>query len=458
MIGVVVRSKRDADAFKAMARIFYRDWELEIYTLHGARDKTRAIEELEDIIDNKRFYIILLGREDKTLAEELEEIIPWNAAVHVVPRARVRNTRMEHLAHEFAVARSKIRLSISWLKDKNMFSLDHRIGEPLEGYTVNPAYDTFIMLGPGSKKVLEEIIENNICLNPLLVRMFGGEHRLYCGSSITAIIEVPDEGLNIRTRLYTKPETTYIELDKLVRENKDIINLYTGISKEFLNRYREWADKIVVPWSGGKDSTAALLLALEVFPRSKIEVINVDTGAEFPCTRQYVDKLAQMLRIEVHRVYAGIDKGILYDGMPMPTHENRWCTGWKIDALEKAIDEIGGRGNVLVVTGDRDAESKARSIRPPSRSTNTMRRTVSPIKMWGTIHTQLYLLKKNIPLNPLYLHGFYRIGCYICPALRSLEKRIILSVEEINKELRDKLLFKVWLEKSLNYTDTTFFS
>jgi len=50
---------------------------------------------------------------------------------------------------------------------------------------------------------------------------------------------------------------------------------------------------------------------------------------------------------------------------------------------------------------------------------------VAPIKMWNVTHTQLYPLQNNIPLNPLYELGFYRLGCYICPALRSWEIMIM---------------------------------
>jgi len=117
VLKIVVRSKKDADAVKAMLRIHYPSWEVDMATLHGARQLESALRELEDIITSDSFVILMLGREDVELAEELRRVLPPNVAVHVVPRARIRNTRVEHLAREFAKARAKLRLGARWLRE-----------------------------------------------------------------------------------------------------------------------------------------------------------------------------------------------------------------------------------------------------------------------------------------------------------------------------------------------------
>ncbi len=444
MIGIIVRSKRDADAVKAMAKTFYSEWDLEIYTLHGARSLDRALDELENILTDDMFYVILLGRDDRELANELIKYLPPNTTVHLVPRARIRNTRIEHLAYEFSIARSRLRLSIRWFSGENTYVLNRYLGEELERYEVNPAYDIFLGLGDGTYDVLRSIFGGELCRNPLIQRRFGGEHYVYCGGELVGILNVPDEGFKPYGKLLRKPLINEIDLDILLKTNASILDLFERISVDFMEKYRDWADTVIVPWSGGKDSTVALLLALKVYPRKKIHVVNVDTGVEFPWTLEYIDKLSKHLGISVYRVYAGIDKAIIVDGKPMPTHDNRWCTGLKIEAIEKAIKELA-HGNTLVVTGDRDAESRSRSLRSPSRDTSLNIKTISPIKLWGTIHTQLYMLWKNIPLNPLYLHGFYRIGCYICPALRSLEKYIILHNTGLYTILKTLPLFRQYV-------------
>ena len=448
MIKIIVRSKRDADAVKAMLRIFYREWDVKVYTMHGSRTIDRALDEIKSIITQDSFYIVLLGREDTRVALELDKILPPNVAVRIVPGKRVRNIRVDQLAHEFTLARSMFRLSVGWDDENKCFRLGLRKGSPLNGFEYNPAYDIFFGLGEHYMEKLMGILGVKPCKNPLLVRKLDGLHDIYCGPGKYAEIHIFDEGIKPVGRLTGKAYVEEISESKLVEANQELLKLYERISLEFLKKYREWADTVIVPWSGGKDSTVALWLALKVFPRGKVKAVYVDTGVEFPQTREYVEEISRRLGIEVYTIYAGIDKGLLEENMPMPTHDNRWCTGRKIDALEKKVAEIA-EGNTLIVTGDRDAESSRRSIRPPTRREETEALVVTPIKLWSTAHVQLYMLMEKIPVNPLYHYGFYRIGCYICPALRSWELYIMLNTPEIYKRLINNKLYQEFIKQRL---------
>ncbi len=340
------------------------------------------------------------------------------------------------------------RLSIGWDHGIKCFKLGLRRGLPLENYEYNPAYDIFFGLGNYYNKILGEVIDGKPCMNPLLVRKYGGLHDIYCGFKKFGEIHIFDEGVKPVGKIIDSSECYDIDLDRLIKSNKDIIRLYENISIEFLKKYLEWVDTVIVPWSGGKDSTTTLWLTLKVFPRKKIRIVYVDTGVEFPCTREYVFELSRKWGIELYTTYAGIDKGLVEEKLPIPTHDNRWCTGRKIDALEKTISEIS-EGNTLIVTGDRDAESSRRSIRPPTRRENIKTMITTPIKLWSTAHVQLYMLIENIPMNPLYSYGFYRIGCYICPALRSWELYIMLNTPEIHDKLKNNKLYKEFLKHRL---------
>ncbi|RLG86526.1 MAG: phosphoadenosine phosphosulfate reductase, partial [Thermoprotei archaeon] len=295
-------------------------------------------------------------------------------------------------------------------------------------------------------RTLATVIGAELCRNPLLVRRFGGVHDVYCGARRVAILEIPDEGFAPRGKVVGElPGEGCCSLESLIEANRGVINLYEEVSKSFLRSFAVWADTVIVPWSGGKDSTAALLLALEVFPRSRIRVLFSDTGVEFPCTLEYVEEVSKILGVEVHRVYAGVDRGLLEEGLPIPTHDNRWCTGRKIGSVMAGIARLS-EGNTLVVTGDRDAESRRRSIRPPVRRVDDRTVIVTPIKMWSGAHVQLYILSKGLRLNPLYERGFYRIGCYICPALRSWELFIMTQDPSIALRLGKLPLYHRFIE------------
>ena len=440
----IVRSKRDADAVKAVITRFYEAWNIDVVTLHGARSIEDVSERLRGLLASDKYNIVLLGREDRRVVEALEDKVPVNTVVHMVPRARIRNTRLEHLYHEIEVARSKIRLRVTWLREDKVYSLTSR-GDKLEAYDYNPAYDVFLGIGEWFKKHIERIIGGPVGSNPLIVRRMGGRHYIYNGSRLHAELLVPDEGLEPKGDLIDTSDPLDVNLEDLIRVNASVIRIHEQISLRILEYFKDRVDVVIVPWSGGKDSTVALLLAVKVFGRDRVRPVYVDTGVDFPWIKPYLDRIAEKLGINYSVEYAGIDREIIENKREMPSHNNRWCTMLKIEAVHRFIRRHKGLRKLLVL-GDRDTESERRSRRPVVRVEDEETIAVAPLKMWSTMHVQLYLLMNNVELNPLYEHGFYRLGCYICPALRSWELNIMVNDPEINKSIRSLPLYKYFIE------------
>ena len=444
MLGFIVRSRKDAAAVEAMAERFYSGWDTRVYTMKGVRRADEMAEAIKRIIDERPgFYIVLLGREDAGKAPLLEEQLPPTAVVHVVPRARVRNARLEMLYMETLRARAALRLRSSWEPGSQVY-LAGPGGEPLEGLEPEPSHEAFIGVGVFNRLV-SRLAGARIGSNPLVVRASGGLHLVYNGPRVRARLWVGDEGLRPRAEAVGDAKPVDVELGAMVEANRGLVEWLVRASGEWLRRIGEGYDTIVVPWSGGKDSTAALLLALEVFGRKRVRVVYGDTGTEFPASQRYVEETARKLGIDYEVAYAGIDRA-LAEGAPMPSHDNRWCTGLKIEAIERKILELA-EGRTLVVVGDRDAESVRRSERPPIRPGYREGITVaSPLKPWGGHHVQLYILSRGVELNPMYGYGFYRIGCYMCPALRNWELYAITSNPRLYAQLVGKKPFRMFMK------------
>lgn len=66
----------------------------------------------------------------------------------------------------------------------------------------------------------------------------------------------------------------------------------------------------VISFSGGKDSTATLLLALQRVPRESLIPIFCDTGNEHEITYRYLDQIEQHLGIQIHRLKADFSREI----------------------------------------------------------------------------------------------------------------------------------------------------
>jgi len=439
---IVVRSKRDRDALRAVIGTYYKGWDIRVETLKGVRSPDKARERLTGIIRGDSFTIVLLGREDRNMAKGLEPFLPPTCSVHVLPKARVRNARPLTIHRELEKGRAKIRLAASWDSANKAYVLSWRSGMRLEGYSYSPAYDDFFIIGTAFKDTMDKLLGKDVGHNTLVLRKMGGEHVIYSGEKICATLHIPDHGC--RPRGYARDvDAINVNLDKLLHVNSGVLRAFETVSKHFLMRFRDKVDVVAVPWSGGKDSTLALLLALDVFGHKRVVAVYVDTGVDFPQNKEYVENLAKKLTVKLEEVKAPVREGLMLEGLPLPTHKNRWCTARKIDALKSKLRELTDR--VLVVVGDRDSESEARSRRPPVREEEG-RIVVAPLKQWSSAHVQLFLLSRGIPLNSLYELGFYRLGCYICPALRSWEVYIMAQRDEILRALSLDPLFKVFMK------------
>lgn len=147
-----------------------------------------------------------------------------------------------------------------------------------------------------------------------------------------------------------------------------------------LQAYGAAHDHWGIAWSGGKDSSATLTLAMYLLETGKIPnpktltVFYADTRQELPplalAARNIMDELEERgVRVEV--VTAPMDKRfmvyILGRGVPPPNNNTlRWCTRQiKIDPMEQALrdrlDQVDGQ--ILMITGVRQGESAIRDRR-----------------------------------------------------------------------------------------------
>ncbi len=369
-----------------------------------------VIEEGETIPDTG--YVIEL----KPGFNEMKLLKPTHVVAYSGSRS-IKTLPPRELLRLVEKARAKIRLSASFTK---CHRLDEN-GTKLYGLEPHPGYDIYFMIGEEARSTLITLGVENPPQNPLLVRRFGGVNDLYSGTLIRSRMIIPDSYGEIQVENYNVDRIDN-NLNDLVTENRDILREHLRICKNVLGSIGT-PDIVIVSFSGGKDSIVVLDIAIKYYGKDKVIPIFVDTGLEFPQTIEYVDRVSEYYDIEVVKAYAGIDKAVKELGLP--SRNNRWCTGLKTRAFMDKVEEVSkGYDKVLIVVGDRDAESASRSHRSPIRYKGKFIE-VSLIKQWSTAHVQLYSIINNLPENKLYSLGFYRTGCYICPSLRSLELHIM---------------------------------
>lgn len=205
--------------------------------------------------------------------------------------------------------------------------------------------------------------------------------------------------------------------------------------------------KVIVTFSGGKDSLASLLWVRNNLTKDFITVF-CDTGWEHPLTYQYIYDIRDRLGLNLVTV-----KSKKFDGMVdlakkksrWPSSQRRFCTSElkTIPMIDYILDEIND--SFLMIQGIRAAESSKRAemskqctyfkyyVQPYGKGKNgkdkfhTYRRKdvlaflaknaddlLRPVFDWSAQQVIDYILDNGLTPNPLYRMGYKRVGCYPC--------------------------------------------
>ncbi len=205
--------------------------------------------------------------------------------------------------------------------------------------------------------------------------------------------------------------------------------------------------KMIVTFSGGKDSLAALLWVRNNITRNFVTVF-CDTGWEHPLTYKYIADTTRALNLNLVTL-----RSKKYDGMAdlaagrkrFPSTMARFCTSElkTIPSIDYILDEV--RDHFTLVQGIRAAESANRALMEsqcnyfkyylepygidkkgkPKYHTYRRREVLAyckqyatdvlrPVFDWSAQEVIDYILENGIEPNPLYRMGYKRVGCYPC--------------------------------------------
>lgn len=172
-----------------------------------------------------------------------------------------------------------------------------------------------------------------------------------------------------------------------------------------------------VAFSGGKDSLATILHLKDQGVRHK--TIFCDTGWESPITLDYIGEMDRLLHLELETLrseeFPGGFEQLCIERKMVPGLHYRFCTKelkvvpmWRW--IESQPDEV------TIYQGIRADESDERSKMQAKEWVDaaTGYWIERPIFNWTTSEVFALIKRHNVPVNPLYLRGFSRVGCQPC--------------------------------------------
>ncbi|MBV6397253.1 MAG: hypothetical protein HFACDABA_02861 [Anaerolineales bacterium] len=253
---------------------------------------------------------------------------------------------------------------------------------------------------------------------------------------------------------------------------ESIQRAYYGIDLMRSKGFKRW----LVMYSGGKDSTTALVLILEAAKNLDIEVeiAYSDTRVEIPTLQNYADEflgyLKQNLGIKVHIFEPELKDtfwtNLIGRGYPPPHQGFRWCTPrLKINSVDKFIKTLPNKNETLIITGVRFGESDARDARLNlscqrggecgqgvwyQHSNRLEVGYFSPIITWRECDVWDFLNfvapTWGYPtgnLQDIYMGRETRFGCWVCTVVA--QDKAMQKIVKVHQEYKGLLEFRDWL-------------
>jgi len=231
-----------------------------------------------------------------------------------------------------------------------------------------------------------------------------------------------------RSRKFPRPEKIG-SMYEVIKTNSEFVREDVARSIKFLkNLSKDYVSdkRIILSFSGGKDSMATLLIcknAIEDF-----YILFNDTGIELPKTLEYTYRVVDEFDFKLILASAGDKFFKSLKTFGPPARDYRWCCKViKLGPIAKVIKEKFGNNTVLSIVGQRKYESLARARSPRVWRNKWLPNLVitSPILDWTALEVWIYLLMNKVKVNPLYLKGFDRLGCWLCPASELAELELV---------------------------------
>ena len=182
-------------------------------------------------------------------------------------------------------------------------------------------------------------------------------------------------------------------------------------------------NRMIVSFSGGKDSTATADVVVKALGNPYITHLFGNTTLEFPYTTEYAERYRKSHPMAEFRIAQNTGQNFyeVCKEIGPPARMMRWCCSmFKTGPITRVLNRKFGDKQILTFYGIRKNESVSRSkysrVTENTETVKIQKQTVaSPIFEWKDLDVWLYLLSEKVDFNDAYRLGYDRVGCWCCP-------------------------------------------
>ncbi|HZZ79105.1 MAG TPA: phosphoadenylyl-sulfate reductase [Gemmataceae bacterium] len=176
---------------------------------------------------------------------------------------------------------------------------------------------------------------------------------------------------------------------------------------------KQFYPRLTMATAFGPEGNCIIHMLAEIEPR--VRIFNLETGYQFPETLELRERIKQRYGIEVEYVraettvqeYEEEHGGPLYVIRP-----DQCCLDRKMVPLRKAV--VGYDAWISAIRKDQTADRGQASVVQWDAKFELVK--VNPLLNWTKKDVWNFIVKNDVPYNPLHDRGYPSIGCWPCTA------------------------------------------
>ncbi|MEZ6143208.1 MAG: phosphoadenylyl-sulfate reductase [Zavarzinella sp.] len=188
-----------------------------------------------------------------------------------------------------------------------------------------------------------------------------------------------------------------------------------GQSPEAILRWavEQFHPKLMMATAFGAEGCCILHMLADI--EKSVHVINLDTGYQFAETLELRERILQKygIAVEMVRPDTTVEEYEAAHGGPLYVHRpDQCCLDRKVKPLRKAV--VGYHAWISAIRSDQTQHRQAANIVQWDPKFQLVK--VNPLLGWTKKDVWNFVVKHDVPYNPLHDQGYPSIGCWPCTA------------------------------------------